>query len=39
MKSRNEHSWFNIVKSVLERYNLPSPYKLLENAPSKEHER
>ena len=36
MKSRNEQSWFNDVKTILELYDFPNPYELLKNPPSKE---
>ena len=35
MKSRNEQSWFNDVKTILELYDLPNPYELLKNPFSK----
>lgn len=35
MKSISEHSWFNSIKALLLKYNLPSAYQLLTNPPSK----
>ncbi|MES9904845.1 MAG: reverse transcriptase domain-containing protein [Sedimenticola sp.] len=35
MKSIKEHSWFNKIKELLEKYNLPSAYALLSNTPTK----
>ncbi|MES9882685.1 MAG: hypothetical protein ABW185_17600 [Sedimenticola sp.] len=35
MKTQSEHSWFNKIKSLLEKYNLPSAYNLLKKPPTK----
>lgn len=35
VKTNSSHSWFIMVKSLLERYNLPSIYDLLRNPPGK----
>ncbi|MES9882009.1 MAG: reverse transcriptase family protein, partial [Sedimenticola sp.] len=35
MKSPNEYSWFNQIKMILDKYDLPTAYKLLSNSPSK----
>ena len=35
MKDSEEKSWFNYIKSILEKYNMPSAYALLEEQPSK----
>ena len=36
MKSRNEQSCFNDLKTILELYDLPNQYELLKNPSSKE---
>ena len=36
MKSPDESSWCNEVKSILKQYDLPSAYELFINTPSKE---
>ena len=35
MKSSTELSWFNKIKELLKKYNLPSPSQILENVPQK----
>ena len=35
MKDSEEKSWFNYIKSILEKYKMPSVYALLEEQPSK----
>ena len=37
MKSWNEQSCFNDIKTIQELHDLPNPYELLKNPPSKEH--
>ena len=35
MKCSSELSWFNKIKELLKKYNLPAPSQLLENVPTK----
>ena len=35
MKCSSELSWFNKIKELLKKYNLPTPSQLLENVPTK----